>query len=118
MGHANLKFWKAWESREIERRRSDDFDVHKRTLIVTGKVEVQAVTTPTLEEDVGRSDEPRILYLKFQTLHLGKTWKPVWFQKEIRSGQYDKVRLVAGGYWATGGELEIERPDAELRIET
>ncbi|GEC48474.1 hypothetical protein ACK28Q_42345 [Bradyrhizobium japonicum] len=109
MGHVNLKFWRAWESPEIERRRGDDFDISKRTLIVTGKVEVEAATTPALEEVAGRSDEPTVLYLNFPAYNYGTSWKPVWFQKEIRSGTYEKVRLLVDGHSASGGGLDIEK---------
>lgn len=107
MGHANLKFWKAWESPDIERRRPDDFDKDRRTLIVTGKVEVEAATTPMLEEDTGRSSA-KTLYLNFPALKAGKAWKPVWFQKEIKSGDYEKVHLLVDGESATRGEIEIK----------
>ena len=108
MGHANLKFWKAWLSPDLERRRSDDFDRSKRTLIVVGKVEVAAATQPSLEEVTGRTSESRVLWLVFRSLEVGTTWKPVWFQKEIKLGEYEKVRLHIGEDSATGGDIDIE----------
>jgi hypothetical protein len=82
----------------------------RRTLIVTGKVEVDATATPILEEDIGQSGEPKTLYLKFRTLKSGNFWKPVWFQKEIKPGDYDKVYLlIPEGVLATGGMLKVEK---------
>lgn len=109
MGHAaNLMFWKAWE--DPRRERPGDFDANKRTLIVTGKVEVDASTTPTLKEDAGRSDGSKTLYLNFDfgAFEGGHSWKPVWFQKEIKSGEYKEVHLLIDGNLATGGKLEIK----------
>jgi hypothetical protein len=51
MGHVNLKFWKAWEERDIEESRPDDLSRgNKRTLIVAGKVRVEAAAKPMLKE--------------------------------------------------------------------
>ena len=108
MGHANLKFWKAWVSPDVERRRPDDFDRSKRTLIVAGKVEVAAVATPSLVEATERRSESRILQLVFRSLDVGNVWKPVWFQKEIKYGEYERVHLYVDEDLATGGEIKIE----------
>lgn len=110
MGHANLKFWKAWEHPDDEQARGD-----KRTLIVAGKVEVKETTTPILEEttkpiveDTGRSQVAKTLYLTFRTWEAGDCWKPVWFEKEVKSGDYDEVHLLVAGTTATGGRLKIK----------
>lgn len=108
MGHnANLRFWKAWED---HREPGRDFDTSKRTLIVTGKVEVDAATMPILEEDAGRRSGSNTLYLQFNFSRFvgGNSWKPVWFQKEIKSREYEEVQLLIDGNPATGGRLEIE----------
>lgn len=93
MGHANLIFWKAWEDTDLERQHPDHIGRSRRTLIVTGKVEVKATIIPVLEEDVRRIESPKTLYLKFRTLESGESWKLVWFQKEIEPGEYDTVQL-------------------------
>lgn len=103
MGHASLKFWKAWKSPDLENRRPDDFDRDKRTLIVTGKVRADAM--PFLEEDMSRP-KSNTLDLKLQASQEGTSWKPVWFQKEIRSGDYENVHLLIDGNDATGGHVQ------------
>lgn len=70
MGHAPLKFWKAWKSPDLENRRPDDFDRDKRTLIVTGKVRARADAMPFLEEDMSRP-KSNTLYLKLQASQEG-----------------------------------------------
>lgn len=109
MGHANLRFWKAWETPEEEHRRSDDFDSSKRTLIVTGKVEVETSAKPMLEEHTKLNGKPKTLYLKFRALEEGRSWKPVWFQKDIKAGDYDEIQLLTPDEnAATGGRLVVE----------
>lgn len=108
MGHkANLRFWKAWEDR---REPGSDLDTNKRTLTVTGEVEVDTSTLPILEEDKGRSAGSRTLYLRFNfgSFTGGDLWKPVRFQREIKSREYEKVQLLIGEHPATGGDLKIE----------
>jgi len=71
MGHAPLKSWEAWWERGNDGR---------RTLIVTGKAQVE--TAPTLKEHAAEYPEPEVLYLRFSTLKYGTDDITVRFEKE------------------------------------
>ncbi|MEY9523975.1 hypothetical protein ABIF70_005116 [Bradyrhizobium japonicum] len=102
MGHAPLKFWKAWEDRYVES--TIGHTESRRTLIVTGMAKVGDGVVPTLQEvderrklesEISRGGEPKTLHLMFNMLQLGNSnsWKTVWFQQEIETDKYKEVHL-------------------------